>query len=54
MAVEHKNYELDAVILTEKQKKIQRRRNIAIGLILAGMAAIFFVATFVQVGANVQ
>lgn len=53
MSVEHKNYELDAVALTEDQKKIIKRRNMAIGLILGGMALIFFIATFVQLGANV-
>lgn len=53
MTVEHKNFELDAVTLTDKQKKIIRRRNIAVGFILAGLALIFFIATFVQLGANV-
>lgn len=53
MAKQHKNFELDAVTLSDEQKKIIRRRNVAIALILGGLALIFFIATFVQLGANV-
>lgn len=53
MTTEHKNYDLDAVTLTDKQKKIQRRRNIAVGVILGVLSAIFFAATFIQLGKNV-
>lgn len=53
MTNETEKYVLDAVELTDKQKKIQRRRNIAIALILGSLAAIFFISTFIQLGANV-
>ncbi len=38
------------VTLTEAQKKARRNRNVAIGLALAVMVIIFYVATIVKVG----
>lgn len=53
MAVEHKNFELDAVVQTEEQKRVIKRRNLAIGLVLGAMAVIFFASTIIRLGANV-
>lgn len=39
--------------LDEQQKKRQRKRSIAIGLSLAGIAVLFFIVTLVRLGANV-
>lgn len=38
----------DRVTLTDKQKKAQRSRSIAIGLALAALVVIFYVVTFVK------
>ena len=38
------------VTLTEKQKKARRSRNIAIGLALAALAIIFYLATIAKFG----
>ncbi len=40
----------ERVILTEAQKKARRSRSIAIGLALAVMVIIFYVATLVKFG----
>lgn len=53
MAVEHKNFELDAVVQSEAQKNVIRRRNIAIGLVLGALAVIFFAATIIRLAGNV-
>ena len=53
MSNEHPNFELDAVVQTEAQKKVMRRRNIAIGLVLGSLAVIFFASTIIRLGANV-
>lgn len=53
MSVEHKNFELDAIVQSDAQKKVIRRRNIAIALVLGSLAAIFFAATILRLGANV-
>ena len=41
--------EAELVTLTERQKKAQRNRSVAIGLALAALVVIFYVATIVQV-----
>lgn len=53
MAVEHKNFELDAIVQTDEQKKVIKRRNLAIALVLGALAIIFFAATIFRLGANV-
>lgn len=40
----------DLVTLTEKQKKARRSRNIAIGLALAALVVIFYIATIAKFG----
>ena len=40
----------DLVTLTEKQKKIRRSRNIAIGLALVALVIIFYLATIAKFG----
>ncbi|TDR36504.1 hypothetical protein [Aquamicrobium defluvii] len=41
---------LEMVDLTEKQKKTRRWRSIAIGLALAGLVVVFYVATLAKFG----
>ncbi|MET3793086.1 hypothetical protein [Aquamicrobium terrae] len=41
---------LETVDLTEQQKKARRRRSIAIGLALAALVVIFYVATLAKFG----
>ncbi|MGL1921075.1 MAG: CoxF protein [Hyphomicrobiales bacterium] len=53
MAIENDKYELDAVVQTEAQKKVMRRRNLAIALVLGALAVIFFASTIIRLGANV-
>ncbi|CAN7271822.1 hypothetical protein [Aminobacter aminovorans] len=40
----------DLVTLTEKQKKARRSRNVAIGLALAALVIIFYLATIAKFG----
>ena len=40
----------DLVTLTEKQKKARRSRNVAIGLALAALVVIFYIATIAKFG----
>lgn len=41
---------MDLVKLTEKQMKSRRNRNIALGLVLAGLVILFYVITIVKIG----
>jgi hypothetical protein len=41
---------LDLVELTERQKKARRNRSVAIGLGLAALVVIFYIATFIKFG----
>lgn len=43
----------DGIRLTDDQQKRQRARNVAIGLTLAGMVALFYLITVVKLGVNV-
>ena len=43
---------LEMVTLTERQKKAQRSRSIAIGVALAALVVIFYIATIVKFGHN--
>jgi hypothetical protein len=44
---------LDGVVLTEDQKRKQRRRNIAIALVLVGCVVLFYVMTIIKLGGDV-
>ncbi|UCI10341.1 hypothetical protein [Mesorhizobium sp. B1-1-8] len=41
---------LELVTLTERQQKARRSRSIAIGVALAALVAIFYIATMVRFG----
>ena len=43
---------LETVALTDRQKKAQRSRSIAIGVALAALVVIFYIATIVKFGHN--
>jgi len=42
--------EIEKIELTDQQKKAQRARSIAIALVLAGLVALFYVATLLKFG----
>lgn len=42
--------ELKRITLTDKQKKAQRARNIAIGVVLAALVVVFYMATIFKFG----
>lgn len=44
----------DLVALNEKQRKARRSRNIAIGLALAALVIIFYVATIAKFGPGIM
>ena len=44
---------LDLVTLTERQKKARRNRSVAIGLALAALVIIFYVATIAKFGPSI-
>jgi hypothetical protein len=41
---------METVKLSETQKKSRRGRNIALGLVLAGLVALFYVVTLIKFG----
>lgn len=41
---------MERITLTEAQKKSRRGRNIALGLVLFGLVAIFYVVTLIKFG----
>jgi hypothetical protein len=41
---------MELIKLTEAQKKSRRGRNIALGLVLAGLVIIFYTMTIIKVG----
>ena len=43
---------LETVTLTDRQKKAQRSRSVAIGVALAVLVVIFYIATIVKFGHN--
>jgi uncharacterized membrane protein SirB2 len=45
---------LELVTLTDRQKKAQRSRSVAIGLALAVLVVIFYIATIVKFGHNLS
>lgn len=44
----------DLITLSDKQKKARRSRNIAIGLALAVLVVIFYVATIAKFGPGIM
>ncbi|AGB70323.1 MULTISPECIES: hypothetical protein [Rhizobium] len=43
---------IELVKLTEAQKKSRRGRNIALGLVLAGLVVLFYAITIIKVGSG--
>ncbi|WP_026618538.1 hypothetical protein M728_000600 [Ensifer sp. WSM1721] len=43
---------METVELSEAQKKSRRGRNIALGVVLAGLVALFYVVTLVKFGSG--
>lgn len=43
----------EGIVLTDAQKKSQRARNIAIGLVLGGLVVLFYGATVVKFGPEI-
>ncbi|KAB1089342.1 hypothetical protein F4V91_03335 [Neorhizobium galegae] len=41
---------METVKLSEAQKKSRRNRNIALGLVLAGLVVLFYIMTLVKIG----
>ncbi|MGV1844998.1 MULTISPECIES: hypothetical protein [Rhizobium] len=41
---------METVKLTAAQKKSRRGRNVALGLVLAGLVVIFYVMTIIKIG----
>jgi hypothetical protein len=41
---------IETVKLNEAQKKSRRNRNIALGLVLAGLVVLFYIMTLVKIG----
>ncbi len=41
---------IDTVKLSEAQKKSRRNRNVALGLVLAGLCVLFYLMTLAKVG----
>jgi hypothetical protein len=41
---------MELIKLTDAQKKSRRGRNVALGLVLAGLVVIFYVITIIKVG----
>jgi uncharacterized membrane protein SirB2 len=46
--------DMDRITLTDKQKRAQRNRSLALGLALAAFVTIVYVATWAKIGANVM
>ncbi len=44
---------MDEVELTEKQKKARRSRSMALGVVLACLAVLFYVVTIIKVGPGI-
>lgn len=43
---------IELVKLTERQKKSRRGRNVALGLVLAGLVILFYAITIIKVGSG--
>ncbi len=44
---------MDEVELTEQQKKARRSRSVALGVVLAVLAVLFYVVTIIKVGPGI-
>lgn len=44
---------MDKVELTEQQKKARRSRSVALGIVLAVLAILFYVVTIIKVGPGI-
>ncbi|MEM5493763.1 hypothetical protein [Hoeflea sp. AS16] len=44
---------MDKVELTEQQKKARRSRSVALGIVLAVLAVLFYVVTIIKVGPGI-
>jgi len=44
---------MDKVELTEQQKKARRSRSVALGVVLAVLAVLFYVVTIIKVGPGI-
>lgn len=43
----------DGIVLTPEEEKRRRSRSLALGLVLGGLAILFFVITLAKLGGNV-
>lgn len=43
----------EGIVLTEEQRRRRRARSIAIALVLAGLAVLFYVVTIVKIGPQI-
>ncbi|MEB2847037.1 hypothetical protein [Endobacterium cereale] len=41
---------IETVKVTEAQKKSRRGRNVALGLVLAGLVVLFYIVTLIKIG----
>lgn len=41
---------IETVKLNEAQKKSRRGRNVALGLVLAGLVVLFYIVTLIKIG----
>jgi hypothetical protein len=46
--------DIERITLSDKQKKAQRNRSLALGLALAAFVVIVYVSTWAKLGANVM
>ncbi|WP_442754787.1 hypothetical protein ACNHKD_17605 [Methylocystis sp. JAN1] len=53
MSIEQREQSEDGVVLTPEQEKSRRARNIAIGITVALLAALFYAVTLVKLGGAV-
>ena len=44
----------EGIVLTEEQRRRRQRRSIALALVLAGLALLFYVVTIVKLGPQVM
>ena len=44
---------MDQVELTEKQKKARRSRSVALAVVLAALAVLFYVVTIIKIGPGI-
>ena len=47
-------HEPKGIVLTEEQRRRRKRRSLALALVLAGLAILFYVVTIVKLGPQVM